>query len=674
MPKPNEAVLDAKSIAQHAEKKDIQKPVDQLNHNDESDKFHNNFHKRQIPPEFNQFQQQQQFDPQQYLQQQPFIPSGQSSFPDGQQFFNQFPNQAALDEEARFFLSQQTTTLNPLSFGNDPPSTTLDPVQQQLAEQQRRFQQEIADQGLREHFSSNSIHKGKGKGKDSSSTAIQPLPTYQSHNCPKITLLSEVLISTSNNNPSIQHSTVSPSPLSFGNSIQHSTPKEDLTQIGNWLFDNLAKQIQRSLAGFTNGAGASKRHQHSTPRPSARPAFHYSTPSPFQQTTKSPFDFDLSHSTQAPDQFSSTKSPTIQYQHPYYSHTTTKSPSNFDFQYTTQAPLQLPIYQTTPVYQSTSTNVIDTSSSYPNWNNIRGVNLATSTPNYGDDFESKRTTNVIDQFENFEPKRVKNVQIIPFSTELPTTNYQTSVKPLYDNNNIYQAYKQVYDIDQQTNHQPITSTPSYLQLINSRPPPDGMSVASLFRSKLNEMKENEKANRQVIPQIKILERGYSEFQQHDKFFDQLQQNNNTNYPTNYSESTTASYDNPSTAIFIKVPEEPPTSTVGFLFDKTITKNIQKKENSQHPKHKNNSNRSPQIIKSSLVYRTPPGKRATVSRSEISRSNQIDTGLLSNLILGDSSKSLKWLLGNNVPTTTSRPFVSALLNFIQKRATGDSEDA
>lgn len=619
-----------------------------------------------------------------------------------------------LESTLKFFPYRETTTLNPLSFGDPPPATTQNPVQQQLADEQRRFQQEIADHGLREQQqqsfgvprprtttpppqpqfnpAAEQFDQPDQSFYDDPSLSPSPAPQipqaydpYADYNpeqgyYPTIREFRSTGRKyrrsidrqlASHNDLGYFSSTASPQSY-FNNLVQHSTPKQDFSQISNWLIDNLTKQVQKNIAQLTNGA--SKRYQHSTPKPtsgyglfstaSPKPTpigLHYSSEAPYYSTMQptpsgshylseaDKSNFGYQYSTESP------KPTPFGFQ---YSTETPMPTPNFGLHYSTETPMQSPVYQPISFDQSSPKSIDVTP--YPNWNNVRNINTP-STINYIDNFEAKK----LQPFDDFESKKIKSVQILPYSTDQPS--YSITVKP-YDNN-VYQAYKQVYDIDHQT-IKPVTSTvpnidvPSFLQIINNQPSPDTVSVTSLFKSKLHELKEHEKSNRQA-PQFDP-QTEFADFQQHNRFFDQL---SNTLDAHNYTDNTTAPYDtNSPNAIFIKVPQDTPSSTVGFLFDKTITKNVHKKENS--PTKNKSNNRSAQLIKSSLVYRTPPGKRATVSRSEITQSNQVDTGLLTNFLLGDTGKPLKWLLGNT-QTTTSRPFVTALLNLIRKRATSES---
>lgn len=226
-------------------------------------------------------------------------------------------------------------------------------------------------------------------------------------------------------------------------------------------------------------------------------------------------------------------------------------------------------------------------------------------------------------------KRVKNVQIL-------TSPIPEDLSAQLPNEATFQAYRQVFASDHQTGPVVTQSTPASNE--------ENTSITSILKSKLTEFKSFHPS------QVAALEDAQSKFQQPNQFLDQLQTANPlTN--SNSADSVDSTNGSGKTAIFIRVPEEP-TSTVGYVFDKVIgAKTLQKKENLGHKKNY----RSAQVIKSSLVYRTPPGKRATVSREEQLQNSQVNTS--------ETGIPIKWLLAGS--PTTPRPLVRAFLHLIQK---------
>lgn len=575
----------------------------------------------------------------------------------------------------RSFSSEQPTTLNPLAFIN-PPRTTSNPIEQQLVNEQRQFQQEIADRGLREQqqrsfglpqppapppnpnnqfiFQSSSFSNAdpsdpNGQFDDQSNaflnqpsqsnlflnqpssnaedqfafqnsfadqgdpvsetaqqfdqqfpTSFSQSPAQSSSNVRAFRRKRAIVRQQSSlNDLNFYPSTVRPQSFVDNFLNEQSNPRSDLAQIGSWLIGNLAKQLEKNLAHLTEST--------------AKPKLQYSTPSII--------------STEPPSNLIP-----VGYQ-PDVKVETRHIP------WSTVQPT--PDSTVSPIPWNQPTFVPYTETAKPDWN------LVTSTlpPN------TRLWTAAPQPSTTTDYPKIRNVQILP--TSAPGEN--GAINP-YDNS-VFQAYQQIYNVDHQSTR-PVESTTAFLQPVNS-PSTSEATITSLFKSKLNTYKQAE------VQQPSLLQHGYTDFQQPNRFFDLLQQPNATILPVIDSNSSMQSVDgnaNPGSAIFIKMPDDEPTSTVGYLFDKTISaKSLQKKEN-YVPKKKD---RSAQIIKSSLVYRTPPGKRATVSRSELLKNNQNEATLLSNFI--EPGRAIPWLLGQTRPTTTTRPLVTALWNLIQKRS-------
>ncbi len=438
--------------------------------------------------------------------------------------------------------------------------------------------------------------------------------------------------------------------------LRNPEPRNDLAKIGNWLIQRLAKQLQENIAHLAE--------------PTPRPYTARSTKAPYPTTPK------YVHPTEIPQNLvtfsypeSTSKQPEskTRWSVPQAYHPTTKD-NNFDWNQVVPNPdtrlkfetTNMPYIVQTPVQYLENTYKSDTSS-IPYLSLQNAVTPSTFLVHSTASAETPKIEIQSPTYSILQPSssteaytkraKVKNLQIIP------SLNPNMVFISPYEN--ALDAYKHVYEVDHESNKLPDsttrlshTSTPSTVD--------DGSTVTSLFKNKLNEFKDVELKSRST-------EQPATNFQQPNWLLDQLQQSNSSaNSQLNGDSSTnvTPIYHDPSgrTAIFVKLPPEEPTSTVGYIFDKTINaKTLYKKENSFSKKN----NRSPQIIKSSLVYRTPPGKRASVSRLEVIQNNQVDSNVVSNFL--EPGKPVQWLLGNSRSTTTNRPFVTALWNLIQNRS-------
>lgn len=401
----------------------------------------------------------------------------------------------------------------------------------------------------------------------------------------------------SNNDLSFFPSTVRPHVYVENFLHERSNPRSDLAKIGSWLIGNLAKQLEKNLAHLTEST--------------AKPKVHFPIPNRISINPSSNF---------IPTYLPPVK---IENRTPWKMIQSTPEPS---------------------------------ANSLP-WNQLETVSyadLAKHTWNFPTTTLSPNPPSPLTVTPQMSPPpeyhRIRNVQVLPTSNHIenPTMNP-------YDNS-IFQAYQQIYNIDHQTN-KPVESTTVFLSSMND-PPTTDVNVNSLFKTKLNAFKRTEAPKASLQP-------GYSEFQQPNRFFDLLQQQNSTIGAVTENSSLllqpTETNLNPGSAIFIRIPDEEPTSTVGYIFDKTISAKTQHKKESYVPKK---SNRSAQIIKSSLVYRTPPGKRATVSQAELVKHSQMESGMLSNFL--EPGRPVFRLLGQTKPTTTTRPLVTALWNLVQRR--------
>lgn len=590
-----------------------------------------------------------------------------------------------------------------MAFFN-PQTTTINPVQQRLVNEQRQFQQEIADRALREQeelslglprtpsstLSSNNLFLSQPNPQiiESSSTRPESFNHFQltdDYNAnPSYTPISHqpqsysnIRIYRSNNRQkraidhphlstndvgSILSSTVRPRSY-IGNLLQHPTPRNDIAKIGNWLADRLTEQLKRNIAYLTGSTHKSYRSHMVAPQ-SFKMKYNDSSEPPTNSVTVK----YLETTTHA-------ELPTTSelWNYNQQSSTTGSTGSKEEVINVSYLPEQL---LNTYSEQAPKINTLNTPNVpylfQPNSNLYSDINLKTEPVQYSNhqpipiinsDTTSKIETHgvpyLIQQIpptinEYIKPVKIKNVQILPS----PIDQNHLTITP-YDNN-MYSIYKQIYEADHQV-LKPVeltTSTTIMPELQSSFKPTtenveESGSITSLFKSKLKEFKREEPNEFSR----------YSAFQENNRFLEQLQQANVStdsldigNYSTDVS---TLGYDENSarTAIFIKIPDEE--STRGYLFNKAINaKRLHKKENSTPKK----SNKSAQLIKSSLVYRTPPGKRATLSKQELAKNNEADPAL-SNFL--ESEKPVRWLLGDSLQSTTNRPLVSAFWNLIQR---------
>lgn len=631
-----------------------------------------------------------------------------------------------------------------MAFINPPRTTTPSPAEQQAIEEQRRFQEEIANKGLREQeqrsfglpqppttrptttstttqnpfdpsllqlepfantesnadFEQSTENFLFNNGRVHQPLAPQPvLPHFQpvlpqvpqSHSYS----YSRIFRSLNRKSRSIDRqqlsvnllpSTTAPHQFYYHEKRQ-TTPKNEYGSIGSWLISHFSQQLQQSIASLSQTAATpysprTVKSPHPNPQNYRRPSYterpYYTTPnhrptasqlwprypeSGFRPTTPQPWHGHVIPSTEAaltssprPFQYAGSGNKEapywntpLRFQIPQYPQTETE-PS-----VTNEVANYIPsgVIQTTSIPQTAGVSFKPLPASYMVQPHLPLI--PHSIPTY-----SPYSTTPASIDDNTKPLRVKNVQILT-SSPVP---FQFDGLPAQPQNEkaVYQAYNQAYRQIFAADHQSFRPTESAVQSSITQSSEENTSVTSLFKSKLNEFKSFHPS------QAAALEDAQSKFQQPNQFLDQLQQQPQANSDQFRSTSSTNSADPADltsgfgneagkTAIFIRVPTEEPTSTVGYVFDKAISaKTLQKKENLTG--HKKNY-RSAQVIKSSLVYRTPPGKRATVSREEQLLNNQVTNS--------EAGAPIKWLLGNAASTTTKRPFVSALLNLIQKRS-------
>lgn len=635
------------------------------------------------------------------------------------------------------FRNQQETTLNPLAFINPPQTTTPSPAEQQAIEEQRRFQEEIANKGLREQeqrslglpqppttrpttttststqnpldpflfqidpFGNTEPEAGLEQSTENiffndgrvpqPATPQSILPQFQpvlsqvpqSHSYS----YSRIFRSLNRKSRSIDRqqlsvnllpSTVAPQQFYYSEKRQ-TTPRTEYGSIGSWLISHFSQQLQQSIASLAQTTASSH---------SPRPVKSYPTQPNYRRPsyTEKPYLYTTTGHRPTTPQFwqrhpesgfrptapqpwrghpSSTELPVTSSPRPFqYSGTDNHEvPSYGNIPLRFQIP-QYPQAETEPSVRHEAANYIPSgviqTTSVPQVASFKPLPAAYMVqphlpllPQSAPTYSPYLTSTPASTDDYTKPVRVKSVQIL---TSSPSPFDSLPLKP-QNEEEVYQAYRQIFAAD----HQSLRPTESAVQS-STQSSEENTSVTSLFKSKLNEFKSFHPS------QVAALENAQSNFQQPNQFLDQLQQQPDTN-SNQFRSSTSANSadlvdltsgsgnDASKTAIFIRVPSEEPTSTVGYVFDKAISaKTLQKKENLTG--HKKN-NRSAQVIKSSLVYRTPPGKRATVSREELLQNNQVN-----NL---EAETPIKWLLGNTGPVTTKRPLVNALLNFIQKQS-------
>lgn len=636
-----------------------------------------------------------------------------------------------------FKFCSETTTLNPLSFyTSQTTTTTLDPIQQEI----RAFQEELANRGIHEQ---QQLSLGLGTTSTTTTTTTTPSPDPHSLDSDSDSFL-EQTDSTFQNTEAIPESlvelhryqpqqgrysehedapaqsysyvrtyrrrrsidrqqgsenevddltvssTASPQQALVNTLLQDTNPREDLAKIGGWLFDNLARTVERNIANFAEAnarpRSIGKPPPFSTPanfflpayKPTPRPLKLFSYPDPpsnylspeYHSFPKPGKNFIVSEQDSNHNLAPVEASPNLfqEYQptlRPIKNIVPVESTSNLFQEYQSTAKLPKQFISTelppnlVPVTYTQTPPKIDLSQfqwnvsptiSYENaaaHAQSAKIDTATYSPSSTTTIPGAGLPLLVVPSNTISSTtllpKIRNVQIVPTARSL-------SQEPL-------RAYEGIYSFDQPTTPRSVESTTVYVQpSIVTSTENDASIISSLFKAKMNSGRDVE------------LQKGFLETQQPNQFFDLLAQSNVTASPNGVDASSTPLYSTvasvtPSTAIFVRQPEDEPSSTAGYIFDKTITSKHKKESNYASKKN----SRSPQMLKSTLVYRTPPGKRATLTRSELLRNEQLEAGLLSHILEAQGKPISSWLLGQPKQTTTGRPLVSAFMNLMRKRS-------
>jgi hypothetical protein len=608
--------------------------------------------------------------------------------------------------------------LNPLSFfTTQTTTTTLNPLEQQRIDEQRRFQEEIANKGLREQqqrsfglrttstttttttqppdpFSFDDLQSNANPFLDQSDSAAfqqntesglpdalleltrpqpargrfppnQPAPA-QSYSFVRTFRRRRAI----DGQPSAANevadqsvsSTANPQQVLVNTLLRDTNPREDLAKIGGWLFDNLAKTVERNIAHFAEATARPRSvAQQSAVASTFFPAAYRSTPRPLKivPVSTSPSDYLAPeyHSSPKPlqhffaaqpstsptvDEYPTTAKPVqtlvpVESLQEYYQSTARPVKQLF-------VPPELPVANPLPITYAQTTPKIDL--------NQFGWNIAAPSP-YEVPVWRPSPQDLVVQSPRIEtvtyptstttraPSVALPLMVVPQSatTFLPKIrNVQIVPVPGQEGLN--------YDFGQQTTPRSVETTRVYVQPNTVTSTENEASITSLFKARLNSLKDDEIQRFDLLPH----------------------QLNTTDSGSSTPLYSTVSSVTPSTAIFVKMPEDDPSSTAGYIFDRTIS--AKHKKESHYAASKKN-NRSPQMLKSTLVYRTPPGKRATLTRSELAKNEQMEAGLLAHILEAQGKPLSSWMAGQTSPvirqTTTGRPFVSALMNLMRKRS-------